>query len=71
MKKGRKDGSLSFSVESCGIRPSEDLVLGYNGVFLVRPPFGVDYVIAHYYHSAGSVPWRRFGITDDDREYRL
>lgn len=36
MKKGRKDGSLSFSVESCGIRPSEDLVLGYNGVLFVR-----------------------------------
>lgn len=37
MKKGRKDGLLSFSVESCGIRPSEDLFLGYDGVLFVRP----------------------------------
>lgn len=36
MKKGRKDGSSYFNVESCGIRPSEDLVLGYNGVLFVR-----------------------------------
>ena len=36
MKKGRKDGLLSFNIESCGIRPSEDLVLGYDRVLFVR-----------------------------------